>query len=205
MLWFLWFIISIAFIVMFIITIVKAIRNKKVKGALISTIILFVVGLVCFVGAIATIPSVSDSNSENTSDTDKPFKVGETVKADGVDVTLTKAEFITPSEEDDAGAPDNGKALKVYFKFKNNNEDQVLVQDNDFGIKVDGENYENWYGNGDTNDGFSHQLNKDNTGSGYITYDVPDSDKYTLEMDFMPNLDTVKAKWDINKSDIQQN
>ncbi|MEB8175561.1 DUF4352 domain-containing protein [Staphylococcus xylosus] len=205
MLWFLWFIISIAFIVMFIITIVKAIRNKKVKGALISTITLFVVGLVCFVGAIATIPSGSDSNSENTSDTDKPFKVGETVKADGVDVTLTKAEFITPSEEDDAGAPDNGKALKVYFKFKNNNEDQVLVQDNDFGIKVDGENYENWYGNGDTNDGFSHQLNKDNTGSGYITYDVPDNDKYTLEMDFMPNLDTVKAKWDINKSDIQQN
>lgn len=205
MLWFLWFIISIAFIVMFIITIVKAIRNKKVKSALISTIILFVVGLVCFVGAIATIPTGSDSNSENTSDTDKPFKVGETVKADGVDVTLTKAEFITPSEEDDAGAPDNGKALKVYFKFKNNNDDQVLVQDNDFGIKVDGENYENWYGNGDTNDGFSHQLNKDNTGSGYITYDVPDSDKYTLEMDFMPNLDTVKAKWNINKSDIQQN
>lgn len=205
MLWFLWFIISLAFIVMFIITIVKAIRNKKVKGALISTIILFVVGLVCFVGAIATIPSGSNDNSENTSDTDKPFKVGETVKADGVDVTLTKAEFITPSEEDDAGAPDNGKALKVYFKFKNNNDDQVLVQDNDFGIKVDGENYENWYGNGDTNDGFSHQLNKDNTGSGYITYDVPDSDKYTLEMDFMANLDTVKAKWNINKSDIQQN
>lgn len=205
MLWFLWFIISIAFIVMFIITIVKAIRNKKVKGALISTITLFVIGLICFVGAIVTIPSGSDSNTENTSDTDKPFKVGETVKADGVDVTLTKAEFITPSEEDDAGAPDNGKALKVYFKFKNNNDDQVLVQDNDFGIKVDGENYENWYGNGDTNDGFSHQLNKDNTGSGYITYDVPDSEKYTLEMDFMPNLDTVKARWNINKSDIQQN
>lgn len=205
MLWFLWFLISIAFIVMFIITIVKAIRKKKIKGVLISTIILFIIGLVCFVGAIATIPSGSDDNSENTSDTDKPFKVGETVKADGVDVTLTKAEFITPSEEDDAGAPDNGKALKVYFKFKNNNDDQVLVQDNDFGIKVDGENYENWYGNGDTNDGFSHQLNKDNTGSGYITYDVPDSDKYTLEMDFMPNLDTVKAKWNINKSDIQQN
>lgn len=205
MLWFLWFIISIAFIVMFIITIVKAIRKKKIKGVLISTIILFVIGLICFVGAIVTIPSGSDSNTENTSDTNKPFKVGETVKADGVDVTLTKAEFITPSEEDDAGVPDNGKALKVYFKFKNNNDDQVLVQDNDFGIKVDGENYESWYGNGDTNDGFSHQLNKDNTGSGYITYDVPDSDKYTLEMDFMPNLDTVKAKWNINKSDIQQN
>ncbi|MEB7675583.1 DUF4352 domain-containing protein [Staphylococcus saprophyticus] len=204
MLWFLWFIISIAFIVMLIITIVKAARRKKVKGALISTIVLFVTGLICFIVAIASIPSSSD-DTENTSDTNKTYKVGDTVKADGVDVTLSKAEYVTPSSEDDAGDPENGKALKVYFKFKNHNEDQVLVQDNDFSMKVDGENYENWYGNGDTSDGFSHQLNKDNTGSGYITYDVPDSDKYTVEMDFTPNLDTVKAKWNIDKSEIQQN
>lgn len=205
MLWFLWSIISLAFIVMFIVTLVKVIRKRKVKGALVSTITLFVVGLICFVGAIATIPSDSDSNSnDNTSNTSKPFKIGDTVKADGVDVTLTKAEFITPSEENDS-APENGKALKVYLKFKNHNDDQILASDSDFSMKIDGENYEDWYGNGDTNDGFSHQLNKGNTGSGYITYDVPDSDKYSLEMDFMPNLDTVKAKWNINKSDIQQN
>lgn len=204
MLWFLWFLISIAFIVMLFITVVKATRRKKVKGALISAIVLFVIGLICFISAIASIPSGSD-DTENTSNTNKTYKVGDTVKADGVDVTLTKAEYITSSEEDDAGAPDNGKALKVYFKFKNRNDDQVLVQDNDFSMKVNGENYETWYGNGDTSDGFSHQLNKDNTGEGYITYDVLDSEKYTIEMDFMPNLDTVKAKWNINKSDIQQN
>lgn len=204
MLWFLWFLISLAFIVMLLLTIVKTIRKKKVKGALISTIILFVVGFICFIGAIATTSSSSD-DIESTSDTNKTYKVGDTVKADGVDVTLTKAEYVTPSIEDDAGEPENGKALKIYFEFKNNNEDQVLVQDNDFSMKVNNKNYEQWYGNGDTNDGFSHQLNKDNTGDGYITYDVPDSDKYTLEMDFTPNLDTVKAKWNINKSDIQQN
>lgn len=203
MLWFLWFLISIAFIVMFIITIVKVLKKKKVKGALISTIVLFVIGFICFIGAIVSSPS--DESGTNSSDTNKTYKVGDTIKADGVDVTLTKAEFVTPSEEDDAGAPDNGKALKVYFKFKNHNDEQILVQDGDFTMKVDGENYETWYGNGDTNDGFSHQLNKDNTGSGYITYDVPDSDKYTAEMNFTPNLETVKAKWNINKSDITQN
>lgn len=203
MLWFLWFLISIAFIVTLIITVVKVIRKRKVKGMLITTIILFVIGFICFIGAIVSTPS--DSESSNTSNTDKPFKVGDTVKADGVDVTLTKVEYTTPSEEDDAGAPDNGKALKVYLKFKNNNDEQVLAQDTDFSMKVDGENYEQWYGNGDTNDGFSHQLNKDNTGEGYITYDVPDSDNYTLEMNFAPNLDSVKAKWEINKSDITQN
>lgn len=202
MLWFLWFLISIAFIVMFVITIVKIIRKRKVKTVLISTIVLFVIGLICFIAAIASTPS---SSEDNTSNTNKTYKVGDTVKADGVDVTLTKAEFVTPSEEDDAGAPDNGKALKVYYKFKNHNDEQVLVQDNDFSMKVNGENYETWYGNGDTSDGFSHQLNKDNTGSGYVTYDVPDNDKYTAEMDFTPNMDTVKAKWNINKSDIQQN
>lgn len=204
MLWFLWFLISVAFIVMLIITIVKAARKRKVKGSLIATIILFVVGFICFIGAIVSIPSDSGSNTENTSDTSKPFKIGDTVKADGVDVTLDKAEFITPSEENDS-EPENGKALKVYLKFKNHNEEQILADDTSFSMKVDGENYEDWYGNGDTNDGFLHQLNKDNTGSGYITYDVPDSDKYTLEMDFMPNMDTVKAKWDIDKTEIQQN
>ncbi|MDW5472018.1 DUF4352 domain-containing protein [Staphylococcus equorum] len=205
MLWFFWFLISLAFIVMLIVTIVKAARKRKVKGSLIATILLFVVGFICFIGAIVSIPSDSGSNTENTSDTSKTFKIGDTVKADGVDVTLDKAEFVTPSEEDDAGDPDNGKALKVYLKFKNHNEEQVLVQDGDFSMKVDGENYEPWYGNGDTSDGFSHQLNKDNTGSGYITYDVPDSDNYTLEMDFMPNMDTINAKWDIDKTEIQQN
>lgn len=204
MLWFLWFLISVAFIVMLIITIVKAARKRKVKGSLITTIVLFVVGFICFIGAIVSIPSDSGSYTENTSDTSKPFKIGDTVKADGVDITLDKAEFVTPSEENDS-EPENGKALKVYLKFKNHNEEQILADDTSFSMKVDGENYEDWYGNGDTNDGFLHQLNKDNTGSGYITYDVPDSDKYTLEMDFMPNMDTIRAKWDIDKSEIQQN
>lgn len=202
MLWFLWFLISIAFIVMFIVTLVKIFMKRKIKTSLISTIILFVVGFIIFIFALFSLGSDSNSNDSNF-DTNKPFKIGDTVKADGVDVTLTKAEFVTPSEENDT-APENGKALRVYLKFKNHNDDQILASDSDFSMKVNGENYEVWSGNGDTNDGFSHQLNKDNTGSGYITFDVPDSNKYSLEMDFMPNLDTVKAKWNINKSDIQQ-
>lgn len=52
--------------------------------------------------------------------------------------------------------------------------------------------------------GFSHQLNKGNTGSGFITYDVPESDSYTLEMDATPNFENVKAKWDIKKEDIKE-
>src|SRR5699024_11779935 len=84
---------------------------------------------------------------------------------------------------DEYSAPENGKVIKVYLKFKNNNEDQVLVDSTDFSMKMDNENYQEWFGNDDTNAGFSHQLNKGNTGSGYITYDVPEGDEYALEMD----------------------
>ena len=42
-----------------------------------------------------------------------------------------------------------------------------------------------------------------NTASGYITYDVPDSDHYTLELDTIPNFKKVRAQWIINKSEIK--
>ena len=60
------------------------------------------------------------------------------------------------------------------------------MDNTDFSMKVNNENYEEWYGSEDMHEGFSHQLNQHNTASGYITYDVPDSDHYTLELDTIP-------------------
>ncbi|UNB45273.1 DUF4352 domain-containing protein [Staphylococcus coagulans] len=93
-----------------------------------------------------------------------------------------------------ASEPDNGVALKVNLTFKNENDEQVLVDSTDFSIKVNGENFKEWYGTDDTNTDFSHQLNKDNTANGYIYYDVPDSENYTLELNAMPDLNHVKGK-----------
>ncbi|KAB2478213.1 DUF4352 domain-containing protein [Staphylococcus sp. CH99b_3] len=142
----------------------------------------------------------SSSKTQATSKM-KTFKIGQIVDADGVDVKVTKIEYV--NDFDEYSAPENGKALKVHLKFKNNNEDQVLMDSTDFTMKVDNENYEQWFGTDDIHDGFSHQLNKGNTGSGYITYDVPDSEQYTLEMEASPKFDNVKAKWQIKKSDIK--
>ncbi|MGK9044897.1 DUF4352 domain-containing protein [Mammaliicoccus vitulinus] len=172
-------------------------------GGIVFIFIIIVVVVMLFFNGVDEVVNGTKEEQKNRSKTsEKTFKLEDTVKADGVDVKLEKAEFITPSEED-AGNPENGKALRVYLKFKNNNDDQVLAQDADFSMKVNGENYEPWYGSGDGNDGFSHQLNNGNTGSGYVTYDVPENSKYTLEMNFTPNFDTVKAKWEIDKSDIK--
>lgn len=170
-------------------------------GVIIIMLIIAVVVMLFFKGVDEGINGTEEEKNKRTKIADEKFKIGDTVKADGVDITLEKAEFVTPSDEYSSN-PDNGKALKVYLKFKNNNEDQILIQDADFSMKAGGENYELWYGNGDTSDGFSHQLNKENTGSGYVTFDVPENDNYTLEMDFTPNFNTVKAKWEIDKKDI---
>lgn len=143
-----------------------------------------------------------DSDKSKATSKMKKFKIGQAVDADGVQVKLTKIEYV--NDYDEYSAPENGKVIKVYLKFKNNNEDQVLMDSSDFSMKLNNENYQEWFGNDDTNAGFSHQLNKGNTGSGYITYDVPDSDNYTLEMDATPKFNNVKAKWEIKKTDIKE-
>ncbi|PTH58818.1 DUF4352 domain-containing protein, partial [Staphylococcus arlettae] len=98
----------------------------------------------------------SSSKTQATSKM-KTFKIGQIVDADGVDVKVTKIEYV--NDFDEYSAPENGKALKVHLKFKNNNEDQVLMDSTDFTMKVDNENYEQWFGTDDIHDGFSHQLN----------------------------------------------
>ncbi|MEB7757259.1 DUF4352 domain-containing protein [Staphylococcus xylosus] len=143
-----------------------------------------------------------EDNKSKATNSMKNFKIGQVVDADGVDVKLAKVEYV--NNYDEYSAPENGRVIKVYLKFKNNNKDQVLVDSTDFSMKVKGENYQEWYGGSEEYSGFSHQLNKGNTGSGFITYDVPESDSYTLEMDATPNFENVKAKWDIKKDDIKE-
>ena len=141
------------------------------------------------------------NNKAKATDKMKKFKIGQVVDDDGVDIKVVKVEFV--DNHDEYSAPVNGKALRVYIKFRNNNDDQVLMDNTDFSMKVNNENYEEWYGSEDMHEGFSHQLNQHNTASGYITYDVPDSDHYTLELDTIPNFNKVRAQWIINKSEIK--
>ena len=141
-----------------------------------------------------------EDNKSKATNTMKNFKIGQVVDADGVDVKLAKVEYV--NNYDEYSEPENGRVIKVYLK--NNNDDQVLVDSTDFSMKVNGENYQEWYGESEGDSGFSHQLNKGNTGSGMITYDVPENDTYTLEMDATPNFENIKAKWNIKKEDIKE-
>ncbi|MEX3481307.1 DUF4352 domain-containing protein [Staphylococcus hominis] len=180
-------------------------KKKRKKGWLwgcggcLVLLILIIVGISAC--SATFLGSDSDSDSDNDS-SNKTYKVGDTVKKDNIEVTVTNVEY-APTDSEDATPPDNGKALKVDFKFKNNNDDQIMISDVDFTCKVDGENYEQWFGADDQSAGFEHQLNKGNTASGHIYYDVPDADKYTIEMDATPGMENIKAKWVVDSSDIK--
>lgn len=177
-------------------------KKKRKKGWLYGCGGCLVLLILIIVGISACTATFIDSDSGNKDTSKKIYKIGDTVKKDGIEVTITSVEYASASNEFST-EPENGKAIKVNFKFKNNNDDQVLLQDNDFTCKVNGENYEQWFGSGDDKATFSHQLNKGNTASGYIYYDVPDSSKYTIEMDATPGMENIKAKWDIDSSEIK--
>lgn len=169
---------------------------------IIGIVVIFALTGAFFKGVDEELNGTQNEQKEREKTANKTFKVGDSIKGEGVTYTLDSVEHADTSSEY-ASEPDNGNALKVNLSFKNENDQQILVDSTDFSIKVDGENYEEWYGSDDTNAGFSHQLNKNNTASGYIYYDVPESDEYTLELNAMPNFNEVKGKWKINKSDIQ--
>ncbi|MDT0715411.1 DUF4352 domain-containing protein [Staphylococcus chromogenes] len=169
---------------------------------IIGIVIVFALTGAFFKGVDEELNGTQEEQKEREENANKTFKVGDSIKGDGVTYTLESVEYASASGEF-ATEPDNGTAIKVNLSFKNDNEDQVLVDSADFSMKVNGENFNEWFGSDDTNSGFSHQLNKNNTANGYIYYDVPESDTYTLELDAMPNFNNVKGKWEIQKSDIE--
>lgn len=169
---------------------------------IIGIVIVFALTGAFFKGVDEELNGTQEEQKEREENANKTFKVGDSIKGDGVTYTLESVEYASASGEF-ATEPDNGTAIKVNLSFKNDNEDQVLVDSTDFSMKVNGENFDEWFGSDDTNSGFSHQLNKNNTANGYIYYDVPESDTYTLELDAMPNFNDVKGKWEIQKSEIE--
>lgn len=188
-------------------------KPKKGKGLLwgllgcLGGIVIVIVAIIVIVSLFFNsvdeeLNGTKEEKDEIANTASKTHKVGDTVKADGVEVTLVSVE--EAGETGEIGTPpENGKALKVNYKFKNNNDDQILMDSSDFTINVGGETYSEWFGTDDTNADFSHQINKGNTASGYVYYDVPESDEYIIEMDATPGLKNIKAKWEIKKEDIQ--
>ncbi|MEB5686633.1 DUF4352 domain-containing protein [Mammaliicoccus lentus] len=219
---FVWILISIAFVTMLVTTIVKIANKSKFVGVLISTVTLFFVGLICFVSIFLTLPKSSsysvdqlfgeqqtkDKKTETKKLEDTPEKglkgleLGDKIRVNGLEITVVKAEFVQP--EDQYYYPENGKVLKVYYKFKNVDKKQILVDNSAFDLTIDGESQNQFFGMNENTPGFQHQLKKGDTENSYLYYDVPEADNYKVEMNFKPEDKTYKADWNIKNSEVKK-
>lgn len=189
---------------------------------LISTVTLFFVGLICFVSIFLTLPKSSsysvdqlfgeqqtkDKKTETKKLEDTPEKglkgleLGDKIRVNGLEITVVKAEFVQP--EDQYYYPENGKVLKVYYKFKNVDKKQILVDNSAFDLTIDGESQNQFFGMNENTPGFQHQLKKGDTENSYLYYDVPEADNYKVEMNFKPEDKTYKADWNIKNSEVKE-
>ncbi|WP_239740089.1 DUF4352 domain-containing protein [Mammaliicoccus sp. P-M59] len=215
----LWVVISIAFITTLIITVVKYAKEKQYSSYLVSTILLFVIGVISFVCIFVSLSFDKEYSYKQLFKEDKPkavkhvsdtpkkelknIKLGDKIIVDGLEVTVTKAEVVHP--DDGYSYSQNGKILKVTYKFKNLEKDKKLIDNSNFQLTIGGAVQPQFNGMKDNKGGFQHQLDKDDSKSSYLYYDVADADKYDVKMNYETSKKTYNANWRINDKDIKDN
>ncbi|CAG7914386.1 hypothetical protein [Mammaliicoccus sciuri] len=215
----LWVVISIAFITTLIITVVKYAKEKQYSSYLVSTILLFVIGVISFVCIFVSLSFDKEYSYQQLFKEDKPkavkhvsdtpkkdlknIKLGEKIIVDGLEVTVTKAEVVQP--DDGYSYSQNGKILKINYKFKNLEKGNKLIDNSNFQLTIDDEVQPQFNGMKDNKGGFQHQLDKGESKTSYLYYDVAESDKYEVKMNYETSKKTYNANWRINDKDIKDN
>ncbi|WP_436878575.1 hypothetical protein [Mammaliicoccus sciuri] len=215
----LWVVISIAFITTLIITVVKYTKEKQYNSYLVSTILLFVIGVISFVCIFVSLSFDKEYSYQQLFKEDKPkavkhvsdtpkkdlknIKLGEKIIVDGLEVTVTKAEVVQP--DDGYSYSQNGKILKINYKFKNLEKGKKLIDNSNFQLTIDDEVQPQFNGMKDNKGGFQHQLDKGESKTSYLYYDVAESDKYEVKMNYETSKKTYNANWRINDKDIKDN
>lgn len=212
----LWIIISIAFVTTLVTAVVKYAKERAYGSYLVSTIILFFIGAICFACIFVSMAFNKDYSYKQLFNNDKAvqhkkisdtpkkelknLKIGDKIRVNELEVTVTKAKFVEP--DDGYSYSQNGKILKVNYKFKNLNKEKTLIDHTNFKVTTDGEAQPQFNGMKDNKGGFQYQLEKGQSESAYVYYDVADTDKYQVEMDYKPSKKEYKAVWNIPRKSI---
>lgn len=215
----LWVVISIGFITTLIITVVKYAKEKQYSSYLVSTILLFVIGVISFVCIFVSLSFDKEYSYQQLFKEDKPkavkhvsdtpkkdlknIKLGDKIIVDGLELTVTKAEVVQP--DDGYSYSQNGKILKVTYKFKNLEKGKKLIDNSNFQLTIDDEVQPQFNGMKDNKGGFQHQLDKGESKTSYLYYDVAESDKYEVKMNYETSKKTYNANWRINDKDTKDN
>ncbi|MCM3155565.1 DUF4352 domain-containing protein [Priestia megaterium] len=123
---------------------------------------------------------------------DKVYKIGDTVKVDGLKITLTKAEFTSPNQYTKA---ENGKVLTVDVATENTGDTQAFIDNTDFNLyDKDGNKVEQYFGYDDM--AISGDVNKGRKMSGKLYFDVPEQDSYEIVYTPSFSFDSTEVKFE---------
>lgn len=126
--------------------------------------------------------TTDDTAEESTEESDKTYKVGDTVTVDKVEITINSASFTDPDEYSESK---NGKVLTLDVTVKNTGEEQAFVDNTEFSIyDSDGNKQEDYYGYNDL--AISDTINSGKQVQGKLYFDVVEQDSY--EMIYTPSF-----------------
>ncbi|MGE7624820.1 DUF4352 domain-containing protein [Viridibacillus sp. NPDC096237] len=121
------------------------------------------------------------------------FKVGDTIKVNGVEITIKKAQFTKPAQYSEAK---NGSVLTLDVALKNTNEESAFIDNTEFQLYDKGDNQmEDYFGYDDL--AISKDINAGKKASGKLYFDVKKSKSYELVYEPTFTLDSKEIKWNI--------
>jgi hypothetical protein len=166
------------------------------------------IGAVVLVGGILSACTTEVEEVEKSSETpkqetqqeekveDKVFKVGDTVKVNGVEITITKASFTEPAEFTPA---EKGKVLTIEIATNNVESDSAFIDSTEFNLyDKEGNQLPEYYGYDEL--AISGDINKGKKLNGKLYFDVPEADSYELVYKPSFTLDNKEIKWTITPS-----
>lgn len=147
----------------------------------------------CGETSVQDVSNEKETKASAQDDRDKVYKVGDTVKIDGVKVKITKATFTDAAEYNEA---ENGKVLTLDVKIVNTNKEAAFVDETEFNLySKSGEQYESYFGYDKLP--ISADLNAGKQKTGKLYYDVAPGKVYELVYAPMFSWDGKEVTWKI--------
>lgn len=186
--------------------------KKELKKFLLMLLMLVLVGGV-LVACGSDVEQVNSSDTKETeTDKEKPkeenkeekpedkiYKIGDTIKVDGLEVTLSSVKFVAPAEYSPS---ENGKVVVAEITAKNAGETDSLIDNIDFTIAdTEGNQYSEYYGFDDAI--FTHDLKPGNQVKGKVAFDVAETDKYIIYYEPSLSFDPVTIKFEVTAAEMQ--
>lgn len=123
---------------------------------------------------------------------DKVYKIGDTIKVNDLQITVTGASYTDPEEYTE---PANGKVLTIELATENQGE-SAFIDSSEFNLyDSEGNQLEQYFGYMDM--AISGDINKGKKLSGKLYFDVPEASSYELVYKPSFTLDNKEITWNI--------